>query len=174
MIILIDKKKNMYYKHFRFRTVLLTALSASFASCEPANDLNPNAPVFTAFSVGGQAAVIDAAKCTVKLTVACGTNIAALTPEFTLSPEGATATTNGKTQTSGTTAVNCAEPVTYTLITADGQTTAEWTVTVTLPDDCPTVKKYITYMARLGGLTLQQDRLHLYPRDGDTYDLIEY
>jgi hypothetical protein len=55
---------------------------------------------------------------------------------------------NGNVQTSGVTEVDFTNPVTYTLATADGQTTAVWTVTVTLPDDCPppaTDKKYITY-----------------------------
>jgi hypothetical protein len=62
---------------------------------------------------------------------------------------GATAKVNNAAQTSGTTAVNCTQPVTYTLATADGQTTVTWTVTVTLPDNCggtdPGGKKYITY-----------------------------
>jgi hypothetical protein len=109
---------------------------------------DPNPPAFTAFSVLGQTAVIDAASRTVKATVACGTNLTALTPTFTLTPAGATAKVNGNVQTSGVTEVDFSEPVTYTLATADGQTTAVWTVTVTLPDDCPPPvgdKKYITY-----------------------------
>jgi hypothetical protein len=32
----------------------------------------------------------------------------------------------------------------YFLTTPDGET-ADWTVTIKLPDDCPQVKKYITY-----------------------------
>jgi len=40
------------------------------------------------------------------------------------------------TQTSGTSVVDFSEPVTYTLTSADGQT-SEWEVTITLPDDCP-------------------------------------
>jgi hypothetical protein len=81
----------------------------------------------------------------VKAVAVCGTIITSLTPEFTLSPEGATAKVNGNLQTSGTTAVNFGEPATYLLATADGAITAEWTVTVTLPDNCPTVQKFITY-----------------------------
>jgi hypothetical protein len=92
----------------------------------------------------GQSASIDAANRTVKITVACGTNLAALTPEFTLSPAGTTAKIGSTAQTSGVTPVNCAAPVTYTLSTAEG-VTAQWTITVKVPDDCPTVKKYITY-----------------------------
>jgi hypothetical protein len=51
---------------------------------------------------------------------------------------------DGKPQESGKTANNFADAVVYKLAAPDG-TTAEWTVTVTLPDDCPQVKKYITY-----------------------------
>jgi hypothetical protein len=141
----------MFKQYFNLRKVAAIvaclAVTMTFASCEPEEDdpIDPSAPAFTAFSIGGQSASINVQDKTVTITVACGTNIAALMPEFTLSPEGATATANGKTQTSGTTAVNCSEPVTYTLTTADGTATAEWTVTVKLPDDCPTAKKYITY-----------------------------
>jgi hypothetical protein len=132
-----------------------------FAACEPAEDdpIDPNAPAFTAFSILGQSASINAQDKTVAITVACGTNIAALTPEFTLSPEGATATANGKTQTSGTTAVNCSEPVTYTLTTADGTATAEWTVTVKLPDDCPeaTVVQFVSIEDMTSGWSINGD-----------------
>jgi hypothetical protein len=51
---------------------------------------------------------------------------------------------NGNLQTSGKTAHNFADAVVYTLTTPNGES-AEWTVTITLPDDCPQVKKYITY-----------------------------
>jgi len=111
-----------------------------FASCDPEeNDpINPDAPAFTEFSFTGIAgsAVIDPANRTVKATAQCGTNLASLTPEFKLSPEGTTAKVGSKPQTSGTTTVNCSEPVVYTLATPDGET-AEWKVTVKLPDDCP-------------------------------------
>jgi hypothetical protein len=108
---------------------------------------DPETPAFSAFSVAGQTAVIDAQQRTVKATVPCGTNLAALTPAFTLTPAGATAKVGSTPQISGTTAVNFSNPVTYTLATADGKTIAQWTVTVTLPDNCGggEVKKYITY-----------------------------
>ena len=139
--------------NFKWRNVamIIACLAATmgFASCEPEEDntIDPDAPAITEFSFFGQrgVAVIDPAKRTVKATAECGVNIASLTPEFTLSPEGATAKVDGKLQTSGTTAVNFSEPVKYILATADGETTVEWTVTINLPDDCPTVKKYITY-----------------------------
>ena len=108
----------MYKKFFNLRKVAmivacLAVTTTLFASCEilENNPADPDVPVFTEFSFAGQAgdAVIDAGKRTVKVLAACGTNIAALTPDFELSPKGATATVNGKTQTSGTTVVNCGE-----------------------------------------------------------------
>lgn len=121
-------------------TAAIFAVTAAFAACEPADEPNPDAPAITAFSFAGQAgeAVIDPQKRTVKAAAVCGTNLAALTPTFELSPEGTTAKVNGNLQTSGTTANNYADAVVYTLTTPDGET-AEWTVTVTLPDDCPQV-----------------------------------
>jgi hypothetical protein len=120
------------------------AVTTVMSGCEKEPD--PNVPAFAEFSFANQrgAASIDAKKRTVKATAECGTNLASLAPEFRLSPEGATATVNGEPQVSGETAQNFAEPVVYTLTTPDG-TTADWTVTITLPDDCPQVKKYITY-----------------------------
>jgi hypothetical protein len=122
------------------------AVTAASASCEPAEEPGPDAPAFVEFSFANQRGTsdIDAKKRTVKAVAECGTNIASLAPEFKLSPEGTTATVDGKAQESGKTAHNFTDAVVYTLTTPDGET-AEWTVTVTLPDDCPTVKKYITY-----------------------------
>jgi hypothetical protein len=122
------------------------AATTAFAACEPAEEPKPGAPAFAEFTFAGQRGTsdIDAKKRTVKAVAECGTNIASLAPEFKLSPEGATAAVDGKAQESGKTANNYADAVVYTLATPDGAT-AEWTVTVTLPDDCPQVKKYITY-----------------------------
>jgi hypothetical protein len=110
----------------------------------------------------------------VKAVAVCGTIITSLTPEFTLSPEGATAKVNGALQTSGTTAVNFGEPATYLLATADGATTTEWTVTVTLPDDCPTPtcekifsEIALAKMASLGK-TVEGERVVI--RSADEYD----
>jgi hypothetical protein len=115
------------------------AVMTAFASCEPADEPAPGAPAFVEFSFASQrgTADIDAKKRTVKAVAECGTNLAALAPAFKLSPEGATATVDGKAQESGKTANNFADAVVYTLAAPDG-TTAEWTVTITLPDDCPT------------------------------------
>ncbi len=137
--------------NFKMRNVIAMVICFAtvtiFSSCDKDKDpsIDPNAPAFTAFSILGQSASINAQSKTLTVTVACGTNLAALTPEFTLTPEGTTAKVNSTAQTSGETAVNCTSPVVYTLATADGQTTAQWTLTVKLPDDCPTAKKYITY-----------------------------
>jgi hypothetical protein len=118
------------------------AVTTMFSGCEKKEDpIDPDAPAFTEFSFTGQVgdAVIDAQKRTVKAVAECGKNIAALTPKFKLLPEGTTAKVDGKLQTSEETTVNFSEPVTYVLTSADGQITAEWTVTITLPDDCPPV-----------------------------------
>ncbi|MDR0541038.1 MAG: hypothetical protein LBH19_02370 [Dysgonamonadaceae bacterium] len=119
--------------------VACLAVTTAFASCEPADEPAPNAPAFAEFSFASQrgTADIDAKKRTVKAVAECGTNLAALAPAFKLSPDGATATVDGKPQESGRTANNFADAVVYKLAAPDG-TTAEWTVTVTLPDDCPT------------------------------------
>jgi hypothetical protein len=124
----------------------LAVVTTVFASCEPADEPGADASAFVEFSFANQRGTsdIDAKKHTVKAVAECGTNIASLAPEFKLSPDGATATVDGKPQTSGTTAQNFTDAVVYTLTTPDGET-AEWTVTITLPDDCPQVKKYITY-----------------------------
>ena len=122
------------------------AATTALASCEPADEPGADAPAFVEFSFANQRGTsdIDAKKRTVKAVAECGTNLASLAPEFKLSPEGTTASFEGKAQESGKTAQNFTDAVVYTLTTPDGET-AEWTVTITLPDDCPKVKKYITY-----------------------------
>jgi hypothetical protein len=122
------------------------AVTTVFASCEPDDEPGADAPAFVEFSFANRRGTsdIDAKKRTVKAVAECGTNIASLAPTFKLSPDGTTATVDDKPQESGKTAQNFTDAVVYTLATPDGET-AEWTVTITLPDDCPTVKKYITY-----------------------------
>jgi hypothetical protein len=143
------KMKKKFFNLRNAAKMLVTALAATtmFAACDKPEDeqpIDPNAPVFTAFSIMGQSASVDAAKRTVKITVACGTNLAALTPEFTLSPAGTIAKIGSTAQTSGVTPVNCAAPVTYTLTTAEG-VTAQWTVTVKTPDNCPPLPEKVLY-----------------------------
>ncbi|MDR1896573.1 MAG: hypothetical protein LBR10_07275 [Prevotellaceae bacterium] len=126
--------------------VACLAATTMSSGCDKEPESSPGAPAFAEFSFANQrgASDIDAKKRTVKAVAECGTNIASLAPAFKLSPDGTTATVDGKPQESGKTAHNFTDAVVYTLTTPDGET-AEWTVTVTLPDDCPTVKKYITY-----------------------------
>ena len=127
--------------NFKMRNVAISfaclAATTALASCEPADEPGADAPAFVEFSFANQRGTsdIDAKKRTVKAVAECGTNLASLAPEFKLSPEGTTATVDGKAQESGKTAKNFTDAVVYTLTTPDG-TTAEWTVTITLPDDC--------------------------------------
>lgn len=65
----------------------------------------------------------------VNITVPSGTDVASLIPTFTLTT-GATATVNGNTQTSGSTALDFTNPVLYTV--TSGSATQDWLVTVTL------------------------------------------
>jgi hypothetical protein len=122
------------------------AVTAASASCEPAEEPGPDAPAFAEFTFANQRGTsdIDAKKRTVKSVAECGTNIASLAPEFKLSPEGTTATVDGKAQESGKTAQNFTDAVVYSLTTPDGET-AEWTVTITLPDDCPEAEDLLIF-----------------------------
>ncbi|MDR1527784.1 MAG: hypothetical protein LBS46_08995 [Dysgonamonadaceae bacterium] len=115
------------------------AAATVMSGCE--EEPNAGALAFAEFTFANQRGTsdIDAKKRTVKAIAECRTNLASIAPVFELSPEGATATVGGKVQESGKTAHNFAEPVVYTLTTPDGAT-AEWTVTITLPDDCPQTK----------------------------------
>ena len=121
------------------------AATTAFASCEPADEPGADAPAFVEFSFANRRGTsdIDAKKRTVKAVADCGTNLASLAPEFKLSPEGTTATVEGKAQESGKTAQNFTDEVVYTLTTPDGET-AEWTVTIKLPDDCPDCGDFLT------------------------------
>jgi len=90
-------------------------------------------PGFTSFTFDGiqGTATIDATHRTVKAVAAKKTDLAAIKPNFKLTPNGSTAKVNGVTQTAGTSVQNFTNPVTYTLETTEGET-AEWTVTITL------------------------------------------
>ncbi len=92
--------------------------------------LNEEADILS-FGVDEQmaAAVIDPVAATITLEVLNGTDLATLTPEFTLS-SGATATIGAVDQVSGVTVVNFTAPVVYT-VEAESGTTKDWTVTIT-------------------------------------------
>ncbi len=98
-------------------------------------NLAPNtATDITEFSIPNQLgdAIIDATAYTVDLEVPIGTDVTSLVPTFTLS-YGAKATVHKKFQTSGATANDFTDPVTYTVIAEEGGAIVQnWTVTVTL------------------------------------------
>jgi hypothetical protein len=116
--------------------LILAVCAISFAACH-----KDDAPAISEFSFAGQrgVAVIDKDKHTVKAIAECGTSIAALSPDFKLSPAATTAMANGKAQISGTTVLDFSVPVVYLLTSPDGKT-VEYTVSITLPDDCPSAK----------------------------------
>jgi len=131
-------KRNFYLRNVVAAAICLAG-TMMFSGCEPKeNPIDPNAPAFIAFSFAGQRGTpnIDAEKRTVKAIAECGINLASLSPEFILSPEGTTAKIDGETQISGISAANFGKPIIYTLTNLDGET-AEWTVTITHPSDCP-------------------------------------
>ncbi len=71
---------------------------------------------------------------TVDIEVAYGTDLSALVATFELS-YGATADIAGTAQTSGTTANDFSNTVTYTVTAEDGSTTADWDVNVTVAEN---------------------------------------
>lgn len=75
------------------------------------------------------AAIIDNNNRTIMSTIGPGTAITNLIAIFTLS-DGATATINAVEQVSGTTANNFSTPLTYTITSAGGAQTVDWTVSV--------------------------------------------
>ncbi len=87
---------------------------------------------FLTFSMEEQTgdAVIDATAHTIAVEVNWLANLTNLKPTFTLS-YGAIAKVDGLTQTSGTSANDFTNPVTYQITAEDGTTTQDWVVTVT-------------------------------------------
>ncbi|MDR2292548.1 MAG: DUF5018 domain-containing protein, partial [Prevotellaceae bacterium] len=74
---------------------------------------------------------INSANKTVNVVMPAGSDVTNLTATFTIS-EGATITVSGTPQVSGTTANDFTNPVTYTIVSQDGNTTNNWTVTVSV------------------------------------------
>ena len=89
------------------------------------------APAFTEFTFAGQSGqtTIDKKGHTVTAVAASTVTLASITPSFTLSPDGTTATVNGVLQVSGATVQNFNHSVNYSLKTTEGDK-AEWTVTI--------------------------------------------
>ena len=71
---------------------------------------------------------------TVDIEVESGTDLSNLVASFTLS-DGATADISGTAQTSGTTANDFSNTVTYTVTAEDGSTTQDWDVNVSIAPD---------------------------------------
>lgn len=82
----------------------------------------------TSFTVAGVAGTVDESAKTVTVILPNGTDLTSLVATFTTT--GASVAVAGAVQTSGTTAKNFSEPLTYTVIAADGSKTT-YTVIVT-------------------------------------------
>jgi hypothetical protein len=87
---------------------------------------------FTAFTFTGieGSATINVNSSTITAKASAATNLASIRPTFTVS-KGATVRVETTSQVSGTTANNFTNPVTYTVVSEDGKTTKQWTVTIT-------------------------------------------
>ncbi|MEQ9299327.1 MAG: LamG-like jellyroll fold domain-containing protein, partial [Cyclobacteriaceae bacterium] len=83
------------------------------------------------FAEENSEAVIDTAANTVEILVNFGTDPSSLTPTFSLSPQ-ATARIASIVQTSGATANDYTNAVTYEITSSDGLTVENWTVTVSV------------------------------------------
>lgn len=101
----------------------------------------------TAFSFAEQVAPanIDADAHTIEIAVS--THLSSLTPSFDLS-YNASATITGMAQTSGTTANDFTNPVTYTITAEDGTTIEDWTVSVT--SVVPTITSFTPASTEVG------------------------
>ncbi len=126
----------------------LFAVTMTFASCEPSDDTidtgteqDADFVAFTFAGIDGKAN-IDKTERAVTAMATATVDLSDLVVEFTLST-GATATVGNKPQVSKTTANDFTRPVTYKVTSGDGETTRDWTVTITKP--LPQDKKYITY-----------------------------
>ncbi|HON18551.1 MAG TPA: T9SS type A sorting domain-containing protein, partial [Salinivirgaceae bacterium] len=97
------------------------------------------------FNIAGQigSTIINNQLCTIDLTMPYSTNLASLTPTFTLS-EGATAYVGSVQQVSGVTTNNFTNPVTYVIESATGQQ-KEWLVTVTKPENPSTETLFLSF-----------------------------
>ena len=88
-----------------------------------------NAKAISSFSLVGSVGVINEVGNTIAVTLPNGTNLTALVATFTST--GTSVSVGSAVQTSGTTANNFSNPITYTVTAADGST-ASYAVTVTV------------------------------------------
>ncbi len=118
-------------KLFNF-SILCAILTIAMSGCDL---IFSDEPSFTSFTFTGQKgkSKINVKNRTVEAVAEVTVDLAAITPNFKLSPTGTEATVIGEQQISGATTQSFWEPVKYILTTADGVATA-WTVTITYPD----------------------------------------
>lgn len=88
----------------------------------------------TAYSISSVDGTIDETNHTIALELPHGTDVTALAATFTLSAQ-ATAKVGDDAQTSGTTENDFTNPVTYTIIAGDEETTQNYVVTVTVAEE---------------------------------------
>ncbi|MFY0607029.1 MAG: hypothetical protein JXR10_09955 [Cyclobacteriaceae bacterium] len=101
--------------------------------------IDPNtATDIASFSIPGQSSSsIDTDNYTIALEMPFGTDLTSLVADFGVS-YGATANVGMTDQVSGTTVNDFTSPVTYTITAEDGETTQDWTVTVTISPNTAT------------------------------------
>ena len=89
------------------------------------------ATLFSQFKIGNATGVINADAAVIDVEVPHGTALTSLAATFAV-PAGASVKVGNQAQTSGTTQNNFSSPVTYKVTGADGTTTRNWTVNVTV------------------------------------------
>jgi hypothetical protein len=133
------KRNTMIKQIFNLRNVAMIACLAAtviFSGCDkdpdpidPGTEQEANIVTFTFAGIDGTATIDKTAR-TVTAKASATTDLTAIKAEFTLSLN-ATATVNGTAQVSKQTANNFTNPVTYRVTSGDGETTNDWTVTIT-------------------------------------------
>ena len=110
-----------------------------------ASDTRSDAKEITAFVLPGQSAnpSIDPMTRTVVVNVPFGTSVTSVTPTITVSPNASFSPTGAR---------NFTNPVTYT-VTAENETTQDWTVTVNVASDTRSDAKEITAFVLPGQTT---------------------
>jgi len=118
------------YMKYAIQILLGLIFSVLLAACGGGETPAANSKSITTFSLAGAAGAVDETNKTISVTMQSGTNVTALIATFTTT--GANVKVGTAIQTSGTTANDFTNPVTYTVIAEDGST-ASYTVTVAPP-----------------------------------------
>ncbi len=118
------------------------------------NEAPNTATDFISFSFPQQTqSTINTINHTINVVVQYGTSRTNLVATFDLSP-GATTRISGTLQTSGVTANNFTNPVTYRVLAQDGTTFQDWTVTVSVAPNFSTDILTYTIPNQLGGTSI--------------------